>query len=251
MAKRPKPMQHGSELGHTLDLERDGVAVVNRSNRTLMLKDPSPPHHTIVMEAGNVALATKRQNCIRLFSQATANAFVRMAGDAIELYGVEDGVKLRQKARELGSFEAAYKMMRGEGLLDLSQTKAEIARRALIVQSLSRAGVRNSDIPDGASLADLQKLYQDTVTGRAHLKLIGLEKSAPIGDGTIRPISPNAPSFTPQQRELQELRERIDALGGAWHPGHTAPQLRESIAELEAAHAERLAAEADAATENA
>lgn len=235
MAPRSGRRPAGGRVG--LVLEDQGIAVVNKSNRDVWVNDAEPPFETVVFEAGNIDSNTPRNNCVQFWTMESARKFQAMAGNALEFMTIPDGRTVLLKARELGSFEEAYKLLRGENLLDRADTPAQVRERENVLTALRRAGVPEQDIPKTKSVKALRKFHADWLSGREHIRLQGIEGGVmPIETGGNTPVATVDISHPAERalelRELETLRTELEKLGVAWNPSHKAPALK---AQLEAA----------------
>ncbi len=209
------------------------IAVVNKSNVDKQFNDCEPPFALYKLAAGNIAASTERSNCVQFYTKASADKAVRECGaDAIECMSESDGIRLLEKAREMGSFRLAYEKLRKDGrIVDLSKSPSEAMSRKLVIKALLDTGMTEADIPPGLGVTELRGLHRDRIAHRTHVSLVQLEDEDEAD--VAAPVQPQGGRRSPRKANVDMLRVRVESLGGVVNPGHGEAELQAQIDEIE------------------
>jgi len=256
LARRRNTRPSGSRLQV---MKNEGVALVNRSNRDVAFNDVDEPFSLVCLQAGNIDANTDHLNCVQFFSHDGAAKAKTIIGDALEFLSLRDGKRILLFARKCQldrgipgpeAWARTYKKYRVEPLLDMSDSPEEVRTRETLIRALKSLGLRDNDIPTHAGVQALQRLHQEHVAGREHVKLSGLEEDALEqlieDDSAMVPIemalSDSSAAATDAIARRQMLVGQLEELGEEVSPDFAIPALEAQLAAAE----EALAATAEA-----
>lgn len=224
------------------------LAVVNKSDVDVHVNDSQEPFSICVFKAGDIAPETWRTNCVQTYYKESALPFMAHAGDKLEIMTEQSGDLLLAKARELGSFAAAYELLRKQKLVGMSDSPNEVIAKQRVINALLRLGVREADISPTATTAELRSFYANRIANRSHLQIVNVVDLTDTGEpapltsgGRVQPVG---------TRDLRDegdemlLRKEITKLGGNFLPAWGISELTTALENLKS---ERVAKAAELA----